>query len=344
MRLAGLKADKAFIDPTYLHFSGFADNKNYKWDKNLCQLFKIEIEKLPEIVSSFQVIGELTGSMAQRCGLKPGIPIVAGCGDTAASFLACGAVEEGIGIDVAGTASVFAATTQYIRSDMKHRTLGCAHSAVPGLWHPYAYINGGGMNLEWFKDNIISVGNKNNLNFEQLNSRIQNLKLEKDNPVFIPHLGGRVAPSRPFLRGAWINLNWKHNWRHLYQSMLEAVALEYGIYLQILKELYPKLRWKEIRITGGGEKSHIWNKIKASVLNVPVVRVINSKGAPMGAAILAGLGAGIFKDIHSVTKAWIKKSRQILPDKKMTGYYQAKIEKYKDMLKILEEYSKKYAK
>ena len=92
--------------------------------------------------------------MARRCGLLVGTSVVAGCGDTAASFLACGATREGICVDVAGTASVFAATTRTFRPDTAHRVLSWGRSAVPGLWHPYAYINGGGMNLEWFRREI----------------------------------------------------------------------------------------------------------------------------------------------------------------------------------------------
>ena len=84
--------------------------------------------------------------------------------------------------------------------------------------------------------------------------------------MFIPHLGGRVCPSQPRLRGAWIGLDWSHTLGHLFRAALERVALEYGIYLQILKSLYPDLKISEIRITGGGEKSHIWNQIKADVL------------------------------------------------------------------------------
>ena len=83
-----------------------------------------------------------------------------GCGDTAASFLSCGATRAGICVDVAGTASVFATTTKTFQADMSEKTLGCGQSATPGLWHPYAYINGGGLNLEWFRKEIASAENK----------------------------------------------------------------------------------------------------------------------------------------------------------------------------------------
>ena len=158
MRLCGLSAAEAFIDTSYLHFSGFADNRRQKWDAKLCQTFDVDMGKLPRIVASDQVIGQVTGPMARRCGLRAGVPVIAGCGDTAASFLACGATREGLCVDVAGTASVFAASTTQFKADTKYDVLGWGRSATPGLWHPYAYINGGGMNLVWFAEQVASLG------------------------------------------------------------------------------------------------------------------------------------------------------------------------------------------
>ncbi|NQT12441.1 MAG: xylulose kinase, partial [Planctomycetes bacterium] len=143
MRLCGMDASQAFVDKSYLHFSGFADNRQGQWDARLCKTFGVSPSKLPRIVNPHAVIGEVAGAMARRSGLRAGTPVIAGCGDTAASFLACGATREGICVDVAGTASVFAATTREFKADTKHGVLGWGQSATPGLWHPYAYINGG---------------------------------------------------------------------------------------------------------------------------------------------------------------------------------------------------------
>ena len=168
----------------------------------------------------------------------------------------CGATRTGICVDVAGTASVFAATTAAFQPDLSDKTLGCGQSAVPGLWHPYAYINGGGMNLEWFRKEIagrVAADGKSMLSFKQLDALAAALTPDKADPVFIPHLGGRVSPSQPHLRGAWIGLEWDHTLAHLYRAALEGVALEYGIYLQILKNLYQDLIISEIRIRLCGE-------------------------------------------------------------------------------------------
>jgi len=110
------------------------------------------------------------------------------------------------------------------------------------------------------------------------------------------------------------------------------VALEYGVYHSILRELYPGLRLRELRITGGGEKSAVWNDIKADVLGTRVARVSQSEGAPMGAALVAGYGVGLFKSLPKTAEAWVAKGQVHRPNTKMKQYYAARIERYKTLL------------
>ncbi|MBN1671005.1 MAG: xylulose kinase [Kiritimatiellae bacterium] len=337
MRLCGLDAARAFIDRTYLHFSGFADNRRSRWDPALCNRFGLDPAKLPAIVAPNTVVGRLTAAAARRCGLRPGVPLVAGCGDTAASFLACGATAEGVCVDVAGTASVFAATAARFRPDTRRRMLACGQAAVPGLWHAYAYVNGGGMNLEWFRREIAGrpAPGRRTLTFDRLNREAAALPFDADTPLFVPHFAGRVCPSQPGLRGAWAGLRWTHTRAHLYRAMLEAVALEYGIYRNAIAELYPDLRLRDVRVTGGGEKSAVWNRIKAAVLNMPVVQVRQSLGAPMGAALLAGDGLGLFKDLRRTADRWVRTGERHRAGRKMTAFYQPRLRQYEELLTVL---------
>lgn len=340
MRLCGLKSADAFIDRTYLHFSGFADNPASKWNGGLCDEFKINREVLPKIVSPETIVGELTSSMAKRCGLCAGIPVIAGCGDTAASFLSCGAVSEGTCVDVAGTASVFSAAAGTFKADTGRRILACGQAAIPGLWHSYAYINGGGMNLNWFAERIAGIkmtGVEKEADFKNLNRLAAKIKSDGNLPLFIPHLGGRVCPIQPNMRGAWINLSWSHGTAHLYRAILESVALEYRIYVDTIRSLYPGIALTELRITGGGEKSDLWNQMKADVLGIPVSRIANGHGAPLGAAILAAWGAGMVKCPAEAALKWIKLSKTYEPDLRKSDYYEHRSKQYKEALELLKE-------
>ncbi len=340
MRLCGLSARDAFIDTTYLHFSGFADNLRSRWDSELCEKFGLDEAKLPRIVQPHEIIGELCAGAARRCGLRAGIPVVAGCGDTAASFLACGAAEEGVCVDVSGTACVFAATTDAFRPDMKYKTLGCGQSATPGLWHPYAYINGGGMNLEWFLREIANAGRggQRKMNLHQLNRQAEKLAADEPLPLFVPHMEGRVCPGQPHMKGAWVSLSWKHTPAHLYRSMLQSVALEYAIYMKIIRANYPGMKFKTVRVTGGGARSDIWNGIKASVLNLPVTAVAGNQGAPAGAAMVAGVGVGLFDSLSNVARRWVALGRRLRPDRKAAEIYRRRVGQYERLLELVNRF------
>jgi xylulokinase len=339
MKLCGIPGREGFIDKSYLHFSGFADNPSSRWDSELSSQFGVPEEKLPRIVGSHDVVGHVTGGMSRLSGLPAGLPVVAGCGDTAASFLSCGATQEGVCVDVAGTASVFAATTQEFRADTHRLVLGCGQSAVPGLWHPYAYINGGGMNLEWFTTLVKDLGAETtSLTLDGLNALAADIADPTSLPYFIPHFGGRVTPAMPRLRGAWVGLDWSHGVGELYRAMLESVAMEYAVYRNVLATLYPDLELQEIRVTGGGQKSQIWNEIKATVLGTPVASIAGGGGAPMGSAMLAGFGVGVFADLNQVAQRWVSIDSRTNPDPELHGSYQTRTEKYEELIEILNRF------
>ncbi|MEW5814778.1 MAG: FGGY-family carbohydrate kinase, partial [Spirochaetota bacterium] len=212
---------------------------------------------------------------------------------------------------------------------VEHKTLICGYSAAPGLWHPYAYINGGGMNLEWFRKELVekAIGEKR-IDFEELNKAADELPASETDPYFIPHLGGRVCPGKPDLRGAWLQLSWNHTIGHLYKAVLEGVALEYKVYTNILGRLYESFKPRAIRVTGGGGRSILWNRLKADVLGIPVEVVSRSEGAPLGSALLAGYGAGIFPDLSAAADTWINTLTEVKPDTAKARLYEKRVARY----------------
>ncbi len=336
MRLCGLKGKDAFIDTTYLHFSGFADNRNSTWDKGLLNLFGISEEILPRIVSPSDIIGHLTDEMAARCGLAGPVPVAAGCGDTAASFLSCGAVEPGICVDVAGTASVFAATTDEFCCDTDTRVMGCGASVTEGLWHPYAYINGGGMNIEWFLSEVMGRDRGDRDRFEGMEK--DSLEPRDSDPVFIPHMAGRVSPSQPSLKGTFAGLSWNHTRQDMFMAIMESVALEYGVYRKSLMGMYDDLSLTELRITGGGENSRIWKEMKAGVLQVPVVSIEQNFGAPMGAAIVAGIASGVFSSTLEAAGKWINTKDSVFCHSRLYGHFENRVGRYESLLTHMNRY------
>lgn len=338
MRLCGLTGAQAFIDDTYLHFSGFAENAARRWDRELCAEFGVAPEKLPRIAAPMEVVGKVDAAAAAASGLLAGTPVAAGLGDTAASFLSCGAVEPGTCVDVAGTASVWAATTPGFAADLASGIMGCGRSAVPGLWHPYAYINGGGLNLNWFVEQLASAAPGAQGLAEavgRLGASIAQLEGRLDDPYFIPHMEGRVMPSTPHMRGAWFGITRAHGLASLYRSLLEAVALEYALYRDAVQALHPGLRLTELRATGGGARDATWNALKAEVLELPLVAVQRGGGAPMGAALVAAAAAGVIDDLAAAAPGWVKLGPAVRPTGKQRELYRARTRRYAELLQAL---------
>ncbi len=310
-RLAGLKAEDAYIDYTNIHFSGFADVEKMQWSSKLLSQFDVTPEKMPRIIEPWKVIGHLTAREAEKAGLKSGIPIVAGCGDQAAASLGAGVARKGIAFDVAGTASVFSCCVDSYMPDVKYKTLIFARSVIKDLWVPLAFINGGGLCIKWFRDQL--TGMDAATSYAQLDDEASRLPAGSGGLIFSPHFGGRVCPNDPGVRGSWVGLNWGHSRAHMYRSIMEGIAYEYSIYLDIIKELFADMSFSRVIAIGGGSKSRFFNSIKSNVLNIPYARLKGGDTSTLGSALVAGYGVGIYGDIAAVAEKMTAVEEQICP-------------------------------
>ncbi len=339
-RMAGLRGDEAFIDRTYLHFSCFSDTAASEWSDELLDLFEVDKSKLPRIVDPTEVIGELTEEAANLIGLIAGTPIAAGCGDQAAGMLGAAMVKPGLVFDVAGTASVFAVCVDKFVADEEHGTLFTAHLVIPNLYYTLAYINGGGLNLRWFRDELAAhekaeaEASGENI-YQVLDRMAAEVPPGSENLLFQPHLGGRVCPSDANTRGLAVGLNWAHNRAHLYRAMLEGVGYEYAYYLDIVKGLLPDLDFRETRVIGGGARSSLWNQIKADILGVPYVTLNREEFGVLGSAILAGHAVGVFENLASTAERFTQTTGRIEPNMDNNKTYQRFVEPYVNLLELM---------
>ena len=343
-KMAGLKSDQAFIDYTYIHFSGFADAQKSQWSEVLCSRFDLDISKLPRIVKPWEIVGEVNEKTAKEFGLTAGTLIAAGAGDTAANALGAGIVEPGMVFDVAGTAAVLASCTDEFVADTRNRALLTMHSVLPGLWNPLAYIGGGGLALRWYRDQFYNNvrGRTQPLENDLYSEMIElaaTIPLGSDGLFFSPHLGGRICPSSPEMRGAWIGASWSHTQAHFFRAILESIAYEYAYYLRILRELLPSLKLVQARAVGGGARSTTWNQIKADVLDVPYQRLKGNEFGTWGAAMIAGKAAGVIDNLaEHAAKTAVAEGAPSNPISENHRLYQPLVEKYIQMERMLNEF------
>ena len=343
-RMAGLSAENAFIDPTFLHFSALSDALNGTWSDELCKCLWRRSDRSCHALSNR---GKSSAKSPKRLpdtfGLAPGTPIAAGCGDTAANALGAGIVQPGMVFDVAGTASVLAASTDTYVADVKNRALLTMRSVIPGLWNPLAYIGGGGQALRWYRDHFFNTlhGEMQPLTETLYASMVDvaaQAPLGADGLFFSPHLGGRICPSTPDMRGAWIGFSWGHTQAHFARSVLESIAYEYAYYLRILRESLPDLELTETRAIGGGARSGVWNQMKADVLGVPYLRLQRTEFGCWGSAMIAGKAVGIYDDLAEEAVAHAQPSgTPIRPNADHHAQYQPLVKKHIALQETLRE-------
>jgi xylulokinase len=324
-RLAGLSGDAAFVDTSYLHFTGLADIAHERWSDRLAGLVGVADDRLARIVTPATPVGELAGPAASACGLRPGTVIAAGLGDTAAATLGAGIVRPGQLLDVAGTAAILAVSSDRFRPDVADRTLITMRGAVAGQWVSLAYLSGGPL-LGWLAELVLGReaaedGAATPETLDRLCVDAERVPAGAEGLLFLPYLDGRILPSEPALRGSFIGLDRRHRAPQLTRAVLESVALEYDEYLEILRGLHPALAMDEVRVSGGGARSSTWCAIKASALDVPYRRLARAELGCWGAALVAAAGAGLIDDLADAAERATPASDRIAPVAAETDTY-----------------------
>jgi xylulokinase len=250
--------------------------------------------------------------------------------------------------DVAGTAAVLASCTETFVADTKNRALLNMRSVIPGLWNPLAYIAGGGLALRWFRDQFYNASRGKPLPvaenayedlYREMIDQAAMVEPGSDGLFFSPHLGGRICPASPEMRGAWIGASWSHTQAHFFRALLESIAYEYAYYLRILRELLPALDLIQARAVGGGARSPVWNQIKADILDVPYQRLKGNEFGTWGAAMIAGKAAGVITDLAAHTaKTVFTEGMPAQPDHDKHRRYEPLIEKYIQMEQMLDQF------
>lgn len=317
-RMTGLRGDEIYFDYTHLHFSCFADNFKKEWSRELLSEFDIAPSKMPRIISPFTIVGYTTAEFAACSGTVAGIPVAAGCGDTAASTFGSGMFDNDRMLDIAGTASVLCSVVDSYAPDVQHETMTMMRSPVDGLWLPLAYVNGGGMCIRWFRDTLSGTPHAT---YDELQREASDIAPGSEGLLFIPHFSGRVLPNDPYLKGSFLGLDFAHTRGHLYRAILESVAYEYRYYLSVLHALYPQNAFDTLCCIGGGANSALFNQIKADVLGVTVETFQTGETALIGSAVIAGYGAGLLSDYRAPIRRVMERQATFAADAAATTRY-----------------------
>jgi xylulokinase len=292
------------------------DVTHRRWSEDMLEALDIPQEWLPRVYESPEVTGQITPEAAAATGLPAGTPVVGGGGDQAVGAVGTGMVAEGLLSAALGTSGVVFAMTAK-PSIQPGSTLHSFCHAVPGKWHLMGVMLAAGASLQWFRNQLggeeVRVAAATGTDpYELLTALAVDAGPGAEGLLFLPYLLGERTPHPdPAARGGFIGLTMRHRKGHLVRAVLEGVAFGLRDSLELLQQAGVKV--EEIRVSGGGARSPLWRQILASVFKHPVTTVNSTDGPAFGAALLAGVGAGIYPSVEAACSSTIKVTSRAEP-------------------------------
>ena len=305
------------------------DLKKRDWSREVLSALGIPLSWMPPLYEGPQITGHLTPAAAEATGLKPGTPVMAGGGDQAAQAVGVGAVKPGIiGLTV-GTSGVVFATTPSALIEPEGRLHAFCH-AVPGMWHFMGVMLSAAGSLQWYRDSLAP-----GKSFDDLLKEADTVPAGSEGLQFLPYLSGERTPHPdPLARGAFIGLTLRHGRGHMTRAVLEGVA--FG-----LKDIFGLIQNAglgeivQVRASGGGIKSPLWRQILASVLEAELTTLGVVEGAAYGAALLGGVGAGVWSNVATACEKVIKVTGITSPDERQAVKYRNMYLLYRELYPAL---------
>lgn len=292
------------------------DVKRRRWSKEILSSLGIDSAMLPLLGESPDLAGKITAAIAKETGLPEGLPVAFGGADNTCAAVGNGVIGEGIvAVSIGTSGTVIAPTASPLRDK-----LGRAHTfnhSVPNLWYVMGVMQAAGLSLKWLRDTFggleRAIAAETGIDaYEFLTAHVAGIAPGAEGLVWLPYLNGERTPHLDAnARGVLFGVSPRHTKAHVVRAVLEGVVFGLRDSLEIIRSL--KIPIREIRLTGGGARSATWRQIQADVFEHPVVTINVEEGPAFGAAIIAGVGTGVFRSFEDATERMIKVTRTVEP-------------------------------
>jgi xylulokinase len=307
-RLTGEKAtDVADASGTLLFDVG-----GRRWSQTMLDEMTLDPSLMPEVFESPEITSSVSPAGAEATGLRAGTPVVAGGGDQAAGAVGMGIVRPGAVSATIGTSGVVFAATDRPAIEPGGRVHTFCH-AVPGRWHVMGVTLSAGLSLRWFRDNVGAGPDDGRDPYDRLTAAAARAPAGSDGVLWAPYLMGERTPHLdPHARAALVGLSGSHTLGHVIRAVLEGVAFSLKDTFTIFGEMQVPVG--NVRLGGGGARSPLWRQIQADVYGYPVEIVEAEEGAAYGAALLAGVGSGVWKTVDQACDAVVRVATRVTPN------------------------------
>ncbi len=313
--------------------SGVFDIAGRRWASSILSAVGLPEAIFPDVLESAAIAGELLPEAAAELGLPAGIPVVAGCADQPAQAIGNGLLGPGMASVTTGSGGqVFVpikAEDGRIATDPR---LHVFIHAVPGINYVLGAILSAGLSLRWLRDLTGLTGTPEA--YALLSQEAAAVPPGAAGLIFLPYLSGERTPHMdPAARGAFIGLSHYHSRGHLARAVMEGVAFALRQALEISLALGGSAT--TIIAAGGGAESAVWRQIQADVFGIPLRQTLLIEQAGIGAALLAGVGTGVYPSFEAACARTVRLGPETLPRPEYAGLYRERYEQFTGLYPLL---------
>ena len=316
------------------------------WSEELLEAASVSKSQVAQMYESCEVTGCVTEQAAMATGLAAGTVVVGGAGDNAAAAVGTGVVESGKAFATLGTSGVIFSHTDRVSIDAQGRVhTFCA--AVPNAWTVMSCTLAAGLSLKWFRDQFCQseVETAKGMGVDPyilMDQAAQRVPIGANRLLFLPYLMGERSPILDAnSRGVFFGLSAIHTKYDLLRAVMEGVIYAQRSCLDILRNM--QAAPEEMLACGGGGKSKIWRQMMADVFACPIRTLTNQEGPALGVALLAGVGAGIYKSVPDACHAVLTYQDMQSPNPESTQIYDQYYAVYQSLYPNLKECFSKLA-
>jgi len=307
------------------------DMVKQQWSPEICNILNFPIDVLPPLCKPTDITGCVSKVASKKTGLPEGIPVVCGTSDSAVEDYGAGAIKPGqciLKIATAGNVNVMTDS-----ANPNPRTLTYSH-VVPGMWYTVSATNTAASAMRWFRDNFcyeeIEEARKKGVNaYQIIEGLAQDVPVGSSGLIFHPYLLGERAPYWDSnLRGSFTGAAIAHDKSFFLRSIMEGVAFSLRDCYRVIEGM--GLNVDEFIIIGGAAKDDVWSQIVSDVFGTKVLKPQVSD-ASYGAALLAGVGTGIYSNVIDAINKCIKIEKIYEPNQKNNKKYEKLFKIYLDI-------------
>ncbi len=317
---------ETFAEYTDVSGTNLLDLNTRRYDIDLLREFGIEeiFDYLPEVRSSGDICGYVTAECAALTGLKERTPVSGGMFDIDACALSMGNINPGDMCMIAGTWSINEYVSERMVTDKSVSMNSVFCDPRYYLCEESSACSCG--NLEWVRKLIKTD------NYRELNSMVENLPAEKCPVYFLPFL--YASNENPYAKASFIGFDASHGTEHLARAVYEGVAFSHKTHVDAL--LKSRGVPDKIRLAGGVVNSAVWTQIFADVMGIPMEIVEDAELGCKGAAMSAGIAAGVYADYSDAVSKCVSVSKTVAPNKTETEKYIKKYNTYRKIVDFLD--------